>query len=273
MPFYSGEQENVIPVYCSSIYFQGYVAQGYKSFFKKEFSHYFFIADDLILNPLINEKNYRQYLKLGASTCFIPRLSALAENRKFWPVNFHALLYEVESPGVEAKSQIPSYAEALELLQRHGLENKPLTVNQVWKKPESVKEWWNTVKRDHRYLGRALRAKLGKDEKHPAYPLVRSYSDIFVVSADAIKKFAHYCGVMAATRLFVELAIPTSMVFAAKEIVTEKDLELQGSALWTEEDFTLLNKYQNNLHSLLEDFPEGRLYIHPVKLSQWKTTH
>jgi len=54
VPFYNGEKQNVIPVYDSSYYFQGYVAQGFKSYFKEEFTHYFFVADDLILNTKKN---------------------------------------------------------------------------------------------------------------------------------------------------------------------------------------------------------------------------
>ena len=43
VPFYTGDKSNVISVYENSHYFQGYVAQGFKSYFKEEFEHYFFI--------------------------------------------------------------------------------------------------------------------------------------------------------------------------------------------------------------------------------------
>src|SRR4030042_4685799 len=64
VPFYNGEKSNVIPVYENSHYFQGYIAQGFKIFYKKDYAHYIFIADDLILNPVINEKNYAIHFKL-----------------------------------------------------------------------------------------------------------------------------------------------------------------------------------------------------------------
>src|SRR5690348_16209399 len=82
VPFYRGEKSNVIAVYQSSYYFHGYVSQGLKSFFKKEYSHYFFIADDMILNPMINEDNYREYLHLSDHSCFIPRLSTIDEAQR-----------------------------------------------------------------------------------------------------------------------------------------------------------------------------------------------
>src|SRR6218665_624801 len=74
VPFYAGDKPNVIAVYESSYYFQGYVAQGLKRFFSPEFDHYLFIGDDLMVNPVINENNYSLHLNLDVKTSFIPRL-------------------------------------------------------------------------------------------------------------------------------------------------------------------------------------------------------
>lgn len=270
VPFYNGDKTNVIPVYCSSYYFQGYVAQGFKSYFKEVYDHYFFIADDLILNPVVNEHNYGEQLKLKPGSCFIPRLSTLDATNSFWHVNLAALLYNGESPGVEAKDQLPGYSEAQQILVRHGLVNKALQFNSIWKTPVTFKEWWQKVTSEKVYLARLIKNKLTGKKYELNYPLVRSYSDIFVISSVAIRQFSHYCGVFSATRLFVELAIPTSMVFTANEIITEKDLVLQGRALWTKEDHSLLDKYNYRLQDLLDHFPENYLYLHPVKLSKWK---
>lgn len=271
VPFYTGEKSNVIPVYCSSIYFEGYVAQGLKSYFNEAYTHYFFVADDLILNPAINENNYKQHLKLDKQTCFVPRLSPLNESPNFWPVNFYAILYDGTSPGVEAVNQLPGYREAEMLLKHHGIENGTLHFDQIWKKPRSVRELGKKITEEKMYIPRYIKSKVTKKEHSLTYPLVRSYSDIFVVSSDAIKLFSHYCGVFAATQLFAELAIPTAMAFSAEKIVTEKELTLQGRALWTKEDMKQLVKYNNSLKNLLSDFPATRLYLHPVKLSKWDT--
>jgi hypothetical protein len=101
------------------------------------------------------------------------------------------------------------------------------------------------------------------------YPLAGSYSDIFVISADTIKQFSHYCGVFASTRLFVEVGLPTSLILSAKEIVFEKDIKLQGKALWTKDDYKVLDKFENSLIKLLDEFPSNYLYLHPIKLSKW----
>ena len=90
VPFYNGDNPNVIPVYENSWYFQGYISQGFKSYFKEEYTHYFFVADDLILNPKINENNYAEHLKLNSNTCFIPYLFNLNDPRESsaWLQNF-----------------------------------------------------------------------------------------------------------------------------------------------------------------------------------------
>ena len=77
VPFYEGAKSNVIPVYESSHFFQGYVAQAFRSFFNAKFDHYFFVADDMIVNPIINEKNYSEHLKIKKGEAFIPRLIPL----------------------------------------------------------------------------------------------------------------------------------------------------------------------------------------------------
>lgn len=269
VPFYNGDKINVIPVYDTSYCFQGYVAQGFKSFYDEDFQHYFFIGDDLVLNPLINENNYQQHMQLDAQSCFIPRLSPINENKLFWANNISALLYNRHSPGVEAQNQLPDAEEALALLNRHNIKNGALGFDEIWKLPKGIMAWVRKAFSEPKFLLRFLKSEVFNKKYECAYPLVRSYSDIFVVSADAIKQFCHYCGAFAATRLFVELALPTALAFSAKKIVTEKQLPFKGRALWTAEDFDLLTPYDHNLTLLLNKFPEGYLYLHPVKLSKW----
>lgn len=271
VPFYKGDKSNVITVYESSYYFQGYVSQGLKSFFKEEYSHYFFIADDMILNPVINENNYQDHLELSDHTCFISRLSSIDEAQRFWSMNLHALMYNCKSPGVEAETQLPSNKEAQGALAKFNVINKPLPFEHIWQKPRTQGEWLKKIEKDKKFIARYLKNKATGKKYELSYPLVRSYSDLFVISADTIKQFCHYAGVFAATRLFVELAVPTALVFSAKEIKTEKNIQLKGKALWTKEDLSLLDNYEYKLGNLLNNFPKDQLYIHPVKLSKWDT--
>lgn len=270
VPFYTGVIKNVIPVYECSYNFQGYVSQGFKTYFKEEYKHYFFVADDLILNPIINEKNYTQHLKLNAKTSFLPEMITLHERVEFWPQVSEAFQWNINFPGVEAKKELPDYDTALQLFAKFGLEIKPLRYLQIYKKQE-FPGLFKIKKNLYYFLLKRRQFKNRNKEFHLSYPLVGSYSDIFVVSSDSIKQFSHYCGVFASTRLFVEVAVPTSLVLSAGEIITEKDLKLQGEALWTKEQHKILDKYDGKLDLLLNDFPENHLYLHPIKLSKWKT--
>lgn len=265
VPFYSGDKDNVIAVYDSSHYFQGYVAQGLKGFFQSHYTHYLFIADDLILNPAVNQDNYAKVFQLKDNSSFLPGFISLHDTT-WWERVGDAYRYTIEVLGVEAKKQLPSYDVALKKLSDVGLEIKPLRFDQIWKKPITMKGWMKRLVTDRHY---SIKSHLARKRYHLPYPLVGSYSDIFVVSSDVIKQFCHYCGVFASTKLFVEVALPTSLVLSTKEIVTEKQTSLKGGSLWTIEDYKILDNYGKNLKSLLASFPEGLLYLHPVKLSQW----
>jgi hypothetical protein len=114
------------------------------------------------------------------------------------------------------------------------------------------------------WLGDSIRKK----RYSLSYPLVAGYSDIFIVSAPAIKTFGHYCGVFSALNLYVEIAIPTALAMSSEAIVTGKKLPVKGKPLWIPEVYEYLLPYQNNLELLMKNFPDV-LYIHPVKFSQW----
>ena len=278
MPFYDGYKSNVISVYGSSFYFQGYIAQGAAQFLEDDTSHYFFIADDLLLNPAINETNYTEHFNLKEASSFLPEFINLHEvgasnyllhvhlQRGWWPRVPEAYHYNPKKEGVKVEKELPSYKNALENFKKFNLVLKPLKFDQIWKTP----------RRRHafsflRYLFQKLGSKLSKRQYKLLYPLVGSYSDICIVSSKNIRRFCHYCGVFAATDLFVELALPTALILSAEDIVTEKDLQLHGKAMWTIQDYEEILKYNNKLRLLLSDFPENYIYLHPIKLSKWDT--
>ncbi len=276
VPFYNGEKENVIPVYESSFYFQGCVSQGYKAFFKKAYAHYLFLADDLMLNPTINENNYTEHFMLSTHSCFMPGFITLHKTDSFWYRVGDAFNWNIYQAGVEAHNQLPAYEDAIRKFKKLNLDIGPLGFNQIYKIPESLRGWIRPLFgplffRHSMFILGYLRSKIKKRAYNLKYPMVGSYSDVFVLSSDAIKQFSHLCGVFASTKLHVELAVPTSMVLSAKEIKTEADLRLKGKALWVKEDYKELDKYNNSLNMLLKEFPLNYLYLHPIKLSKWNT--
>ncbi len=268
VPFYSGNKSNVIPVYECSYYFQGYISQSFKSFYNEKFQHYIFVADDMIINPNINQNNYKEHLCLTNNDNYIPFLNTL-HSGGFWSRNHEAMHWNISPQGIEAKDQIPNYRIAKTIFEKFNITIKPLKYHQVF----------HTNVFKHNYGLPNILAHLvfqvgklifSKKKYHLPYPFVGSYSDFFVVNSQSIKNFCHISGVFSATKLFVELAIPTALVLSSENIVCENNLKIKGRTLWNNEDYKELDKYSLSIKNLLTTFPDEYLYIHPIKLSKWK---
>jgi hypothetical protein len=272
VPFYSGDQPDVIPVYENPTRFQGYLAQGFHRFYSPQFTHYLFVADDLILNPAIDERNYYRHLKLDRDSSFIPRLECVPpKHLPVWPGNRAAINFNPYRQGAEIRSEIPCREEASRLLERHGIGNSSFSFRQVygtWDFSISFRALRHNVNLLSTYAYDRLVADARMDGLR--YPLAKSYSDILAVAAPYIQSFCHLCGAFAARDLFVELAIPTALALVSGKIVTERNLSLRGQALWSAEDLRILEPYRKQLNELLLHFPKDYLYLHPVKLSQWR---
>lgn len=272
VPFYNGTHPQVIPVYESSHYFQSYFAQGFHRFFKDEFTHYIFLGDDCILNPSINETNVLERTGLPAGTDFIPGLIQFHQVKGApWWHTFKGVDFFSNRKGAEIKRELPSREEAIARFQRHGLEVKPVSMENIFgsKRPAS-KSWWEywLFKQYHYRLKWRPYRKGGKIEL--PYPVAGSYADILVVTKASVNEFCRYCGILAAAGLFVEIAIPTALLLSADKICEEKDLRLRGRALWTVEEIEAVEKtHRLSLSSLVQDFPPDQLFYHPVKLSKW----
>jgi hypothetical protein len=278
MPFYGGKREDVIPVYENSYYFQGYIARALELLKHKEFEHYIIIGDDLILNPAINQHNYKEFFNVTDDKGFIPGPFLLSDteekrpNRKYppyWPWNKHAVNFKVNVKGIEVQKYLPSYEEAKVLLQKHGYDFSPRMSwkffygKGVYKHYFNRKKHWSAVKYTFKMLP-YLRKGL-------AYPVIGSYSDIIVIPGKHVEPMIRYCGIFAALGLFVEIALPTALAFSVPAMADETGLHFKGETFWQKEAIEgLETKYEKDLSRLFEKFPDQTLYIHPVKLSRWK---
>ena len=269
VPFYNGDKSNVITVYEHSHRYEGYIMQALNHFYDKDFEHYFFISDDIIVNPVINEHNFQEHLNLGPDDSFLCEFITLHERAPGhkWKRVRDAYEYQTKPFGCEFINELPPYDEALALFNRVGLSIKPLNFDQIYYNERFSVSMLH--KKD--YIKKILRQIKHRNTKFQLrYPLVGGYSDLFAVSGTTIKQFARYCGIFAASNLFHELAIITAMVLATPNIRLGKDIKLQGKALWTDEEMGELTPFSNNLTKLMDNFPPGYLFLHPVKLSQWK---
>lgn len=260
VPFYDGKQNNVIPVYESSFYFSGYVAQAYTHLKGKGYTHFFVVADDMIINPKINEENLWECLGLSENECYIDSFIDFSKRKTFWERIFDALNYSPKVKGVEILNILPSSKDAELQLKKFGIEGNRIPIKALFSMSLSHIKSGNILKRiPYIFIGRKLK-----------YPLVGGYSDIFLVTSDCMESFVAYCGAFAATNLFVEIAIPTALALSTDNIKFNKDIKLEEGAMWTEHDKEFLKKFNNQYSKLINNYPEEKLYLHPIKLSQWK---
>lgn len=254
MPFYDGNEPDVIPVFDSSYCFSGYIAQAYSHLRNNGFTHFFVVADDMILNPSINENSIWERLGIGYQDAYIDEMVCFQYGgKRWWRRIIDALDYTPEQLGVELKGILPNKEEAQRRFDFHKLPYTPIPRKELLRNPR---------KKD--FLKMLTRSNELK------YPLVRAYSDILLIPLDVMPKFANYCGAFSATRLFVEMAIPTALVLSSDNIKLAEDIKLNPGAMWFDDDFKILEPYGRNLTKLLTDFPSDKLYLHPIKLSQWK---
>jgi len=291
VPFYTGTNPRVIPVYESSLYFQGYFAQGYRTFYHPEFTHYLFIGDDLILNPSVNEGNYAQLLRLDENSSYLPDLCPLHEvaqslqvgrageaTESHWEHAFKAVTFFENRKGSNAPAELPPYEEAVRRFAGNGVSVRPLSYYNLYgpvRLPGGPRAALETGKKLWNYYVTWRRFKVPGQpgQLRLAYPVAYSYSDIAVVSGAAVARFCHLCGVLSAMGLFVEMAVPTALLLSGGPVLTEAQVALKGRALWRPDEVASLEeKYRLDFSALLADFPADQLYYHPVKLSRWQRT-
>lgn len=262
IPFYDGEKENVISVYESSYQFQSYISQAYQQIkkSKEEYTHYFVVADDILLNPLITEQNIFDFLNIDKETCYIRDLRELQKQQQCWSKVLYPFWYKMDKRGVEVKNILPDYEYAISRFNYHHIDTstvkfKYLFGYMIW----YLKKRW--VRKFFLSIATMLKSR------KLVYPLVWAYSDCLLLPAKVMPKFAMYCGAFAATDLFVEFAIPTSLILSADKIVTDKDIGLKGIMTGVNE---IEEQYKFDLNNLINNYPDNTIFIHPIKLSKWK---
>ena len=81
-PFSKSKDPEVIPIFETSVHFQGYFAQSF-SHLPKDCDYYVFCGDDLILNPCLNESNLINTLNCNESS-YIKYLNPIWEHSFAW---------------------------------------------------------------------------------------------------------------------------------------------------------------------------------------------
>lgn len=287
MPFYYGDDETVISVFGGSFQFHEYIAQAKKELMAIECDRYLFIGDDLLLNPEFNESNVEELLNLKAEDAYLDGFVDVSRTGCYRGT-MEAHNFSTQLPGVDssANRMIPSFDDAFETLHRKGLMNtielkeatpyfpdlrKPLFKN-LYDNYKIMRGWaW--------HIRNALAYEWGS--RKASYPVVFAYSDIFSVSKNSFPRVCQFLEIFATWRMFVELAIPTSLALLEDiQVVTNENSSWETGNVWFPQDpkeFIRKEKIINELaqhtgkkiEMLKEYFPSNMLYLHPVKLSQW----
>lgn len=276
MPFYTGNKENVIKVYGSSYHFQGYVNYGLEAFINDDYTHYCFVADDMILNPELNENNFDEYLGLDADSGFLPSIKAidyeLILDWRWAYTSYFAMLYSQNA--CEFEKFIPSKEQAQMLFEKHNLDSKNISARSF----KLIQNYYDkNLTNYHDYILKDINKdnilKVLKMNKptDSLYPLAASYSDIFVIPHKKIREFTNLCSIFESVRVFVEVAIPTAMALSLDKIVTLNDIN-KGMATFTEPEVLdeFCQKYNYSLTTLYNIWNNFGISMHPIKLSKWK---
>lgn len=250
-------KRNVIPVYDNSYYFQSFVSQGLKSYQDKSLDLYFFVADDVALNSIIDQESYSDIFNIDSNDCFHPGFNIIG--KEYWKWSIKAVKFNPFQPGINIKNELPDKKEANLLINKFGSDIIDIPYNILYYDDSTgvVK----SIYRKYRYRRKSYKLK---------YPLVRGYSDIFIVSKKTLLSFAHFYGIFASLNLFVEIAIPTSFALSAHSIKTMNDTHYKNGDMWNGEELDLFNSFHGKLGDLLEFFPKDILFYHPIKLSSWQ---
>ncbi len=268
VPFYDGPREDVIPVYECSFRFSGYVTQAYEKF-AGDFDHYFFVADDIALHPDINEDNYEEWFGVDDKTCYIPIMEPVGRLGD-WPYRGRFMDPEwalCRYSGTLWKDEIMSADEAFAIAEKKGFTKKDFqyTSKSIWRAIRG--KYW---KRHPRLFIMFWKPILLGPQTLP-YPLWGKYSDIFIIPQKYMKDMSRMFGIFAGMNLFVEIAIPTAIELLSEQVSTGENRTEKPSLLWTvEERQSVIDKHNGIYSDLMENWDSKDLFIHPVKLSQWK---
>jgi hypothetical protein len=258
-PFSKSQNWDIIPIFETSIHFQGYFAQAF-AHLPKDCEYYVFCGDDLILNPCLNESNLINALNCNDSA-YIKYINPVWEHSFAWHKFDECNQFTETEYTVNYNSLLPSRGELLKIYESYGLKYRNLGFHNLY----GVKDKRITTNRIKSSVSYFLR---NGNKRFINYPLVEGYSDLIVIPHDHLELFCHYCGIFAAMNLWVDAAVATALLLSGAQVKTEIDSNYFGSEYWHANELHMrLSHLKKKLDNIDELFQEKELYIHPVKLS------
>lgn len=288
MPFYYGNDPEVIRVFGNSFYFQTYIAQACEKLMEMDCDSFLIIGDDLLLNPMFNESNVHEQLQMARDEFYLDGVVKIAKGDHIRAVE-EAQTINMRHPGLDASASriLPGFDEASDILKERGVldsarlpSHKPLLLK--WRSP-----FWANLRTNLGYTKSNLYQHLLSLSyrimpRKMVYPCVFGYSDIIVIPRARMRELCDYLEVFAAWRMFVELAIPTAVLLLKDSKVRfGNESSFKPGNVWYPNTMEhhdrmvtvieeTIAKAQGQIEHLPDAFPSEYLYLHPVKLSQLK---
>lgn len=287
MPFYYGDDEDVIPVYGNSFTFHSFIAQAREKLLALECDDYLIIGDDLLLNPELNSDNIHEKLSIEGGSFYIDGVADVSKGEYYRPV-YEASCFSPNYPGLDKSANrcLPSYEDAFTILKKKGVISSS-TLSKWTPYYPSMKKWslktlYSNYKTFRGWIWHFL--KVLKYKFNPVkmpYPYVFGYSDIVLIPREKMNSWCNYLEVFATWRMFVEMAIPTAIMLVpdAKVVFSDKITYKTGNVFYPQstQHYNKISAIIEALHNnattsqeLLVNFPSEYLYLHPVKLSKYK---
>lgn len=266
MPFYDGDDKDVIPVWEHSFQFQGYFAQAYDRLIKEDADYYLFAADDLILNAKINEKNLIENLNLKSKDIFSIEVKPLNKKGGFSWMWSQASSNAFFRRKLNWQSEILTIDEAFKAFEEFFGAEYPRTYNDDFFVGDGFIDKDELMKKFEYFVN------ANKGTLDVPYPMAWGFSDLVCVSKEKYKIFAKYCGVFAAMDMFVEIAIPTAIVLtcAREKVSTILDIDYESGMFDENVEERFLIDCDSSYSKLLEFWKGKHLFLHPIKLSKWE---
>lgn len=287
MPFYYGQDEEVIGVFDNSFVFHSYICQARRELMAMGCDDLLVIGDDLLLNPDIDASNVHEKMSIPEGAFYIDKVENVSECRFYRPLLEASRFNPYSIPGLDpsANTKVPSYQDAYRILFSKGListtrlskwaPHYPLYEKNLIK--NFVVNYKVFKARCYHFL-KVLQYRL-KPVKMP-YPYVFGYSDIILIPTQRMDEFCRYLEVFATWRMFVEMAIPTAMMLLPDtEVYFAENCAYKTGNVWYPQDPAHYHKVSTVINELLSQskeasdinkyFPKEYLYLHPVKLSRY----
>jgi len=188
VPFYDGDQKNVISVFEKSFYFQAHVITAWYKLKKKGFDQFVFIGDDLLLHPTIGEQNINSTLNLENNMAFLPWYwGAITDLPLEYPNLMPAWnsFYQrklLKHHALDWKKVLPAYSEAERKLCQHGFQFRKLSL-------KNLKGYYGNYRYKHvKNRFKNLVLLFFQNKRKPPYPIVAGYADFFVIPAKKMEE-------------------------------------------------------------------------------------